>query len=107
MDTSFYQNLKLAILNILDLPKDAIHIHIGLVIFFLTVILWKKGRIEITCLLPVLVIACLMEALDLRDDLNSLGYMRWSASLHDFTNTMLWPVLITCLAKVKLAIKPN
>ena len=102
MDISFYQNLKLTIISIIDLSKDAIHIHVGLVVFFLVVLLWKKGRFEMICILPVLVIACLMEALDLRDDLNSLGYMRWSASVHDIVNTVLWPVVVTFLAKVKV-----
>lgn len=102
MDTSFYQNLKLTIISIVDLSKDAIHIHVGLAVFFLVVLLWKKGRFEIVCILPVLIIACLMEALDLRDDLNSLGYMRWSASIHDIVNTVLWPVVLTFFARVKV-----
>ena len=102
MDTSFYQSLKLTIISIVDLSKDAIHIHIGLIVFFLFVVLWKKGRFEMICVLPVLVIACLMEAFDLRDDLNSLGHMRWSASVHDIVNTVLWPVVVAFLAKVKV-----
>ncbi len=101
MDTSFYQSFKLSIISIVDLSKDAIHIHVGLIVFFLVVFLWKKGRFEIVCVLPVLMIACLMEAFDLRDDLNSLGYMRWSASVHDIVNTALWPVVITFFAKVR------
>ncbi|MDH5218858.1 MAG: hypothetical protein OEX19_14250 [Gammaproteobacteria bacterium] len=102
MDISFYQNLKLTIISIVDLSKDAIHIHIGLVVFFLVVVLWKKGRFEVVCIVPVLVIACLMELLDLRDDLSSLGYLRWSASVHDVINTTLWPIVITILVKVKI-----
>lgn len=99
METSLYQNLKLNILSLLDLSKDAIHIHIGLMALFLAVVFWKKGRIQITCMLPVMAIAVLMEALDLRDDVNSLGYMRWSASIHDLINTIFWPFIIICLAK--------
>lgn len=102
MDISFYQNLKLTIISIVDLSKDAIHIHIGLIVFFLVVVLWKKGHFEMICVLPVLAIACLMEVFDLSDDLNSLGYMRWSASVHDIVNTVLWPVVFTFLAKVKV-----
>lgn len=41
-----------------------------------------------------------MEILDLKDDWQSLGYMRWSASIHDIVNTAIWPVIIVLLFKV-------
>jgi hypothetical protein len=93
METSAYQNLKLIILDVLSLSKDAIHIHIGLLVFFLAVVLWRRGRFDVLAVLPVLLVAGAMEVLDLRDDLGSLGYMRWSASLHDLINTVFWPTL--------------
>ena len=98
---SAYQNAKLAILSILELSRDSIHIHIGLIVFFATVVLWKKGSIEARCLIPVAVVASLMEILDLRDDYNHLGYFRMAAvtaSIHDLINTMIWPVVIVILA---------
>ena len=82
------------------------HIYVGMIVFLLVVILWKKGRFELVCVFPVLIIACLMEILDLRDDMNSLGYMRWSASAHDVVNTTLWPMVLTLLARLKV-ISPN
>ncbi len=99
MDTSFYQGLKLILLDALNLSKDAIHMHIGLIVFFLAVVVWKKGRLELACILPVLLAALTMEVLDLYDDLNSLGHMRWSASFHDILNTIFWPFVIVFLAK--------
>ncbi|OKY26603.1 hypothetical protein [Thalassotalea sp. PP2-459] len=94
METSPYQGLKLTILEFLSLSKDAIHIHIGLLVFFLAVLLWRRGRPDILALLPVFVIAGGMEVLDLQDDWASLGYMRWSASLHDLINTIFWPTFV-------------
>ena len=41
---SEYQNLKLVILSILEISKDAVHIHVGLLVFFAAVILWKRVR---------------------------------------------------------------
>ena len=99
METSAYQNLKLIILDVLSLSKDAIHIHIGLLVFFLAVVLWRRGQLDILALLPVFLVAGGMEVLDLRDDLESLGYMRWSASLHDLINTVFWPTLIVISSK--------
>lgn len=99
METSAYQHLKLIILDVLDLSRDAIHIHIGLLVFFLAVVLWRRGRFDILALLPVFLVAIGMEVLDLRDDLASLGYMRWSASLHDLINTVFWPTLVVVTSK--------
>lgn len=98
---STYQNAKLAILSILELSRDSIHLHIGLIVFFATVVLWKKGAVEARCLIPVAVVASLMEILDLRDGYNDLGYFRMAAvtaSIHDLVNTMIWPVVIVVLA---------
>lgn len=99
METSTYQNLKLEILNVVGLSKDAVHIHIGLVIFLCTVLIWKKGQVKAVCLIPVFLIALSMELLDLRDDWLSLGYMQWSASIHDMVNTTFWPVVLFCYGR--------
>jgi len=83
----------------LGLSKDAIHIHVGLAAFFMAVVFWKRGRIELACLVPVVILALGMEVLDLRDDMATFGHFRWSASLHDFFNTTIWPAIIVCLSK--------
>jgi len=72
--------------------------HIGLAVFFCVVIIWNKGRIELSCLLPVIGIALAMEALDFFDDYAALGYFRWLASLHDIINTCLWPIIIVVMS---------
>lgn len=98
---SAYQNAKLEILSILELSRDSIHIHIGLIVFFATVVLWKRGYVKASCLIPVAVVASLMEILDLRDGYIHLGYFRMAAvtaSIHDLINTMVWPVVIVLLA---------
>ncbi|MCY3771905.1 MAG: hypothetical protein OXG98_07795 [Gemmatimonadetes bacterium] len=98
---SAYQNAKLEILSILELSRDSIHIHIGLIVFFAMVVLWKKGVVKTSCLIPVAVVASLMEILDLRDGYHHLGYFRMAAvtaSIHDLINTMIWPVVIVILA---------
>lgn len=98
---SEYQNAKLIILSILEISKDAIHIHIGLIVFFAAVVLWRKGAIDARCLVPVVIVASLMEILDLRDDYRSVDRIRMvavTASIHDLLNTMFWPVIIVILA---------
>ena len=97
---SEYQEAKRIIVSILELSKDSIHMHVGLIVFFLAVVLWKKGSIEARCLIPVAIVASLMEILDLRYDYVSLGYFRLNAitaSIHDLINTTFWPVVIVVL----------
>ncbi|MDE2845869.1 MAG: hypothetical protein OXO51_04100 [Gemmatimonadota bacterium] len=100
---SDYQNLKLVILSILEISKDAIHIHVGLFVFFAAVVLWRKGSIDALCLIPVVFVASLMELLDLIDDYtyhDSVRMVALTASVHDLINTVLWPVVIVVLGWV-------
>lgn len=100
---SEYQNLKLVILSILEISKDAIHLHIGLIVFFAAVVLWRKGSFDARCLIPVAIVASLMELLDLRDEYTFKGYIRmeaFTASVHDLINTTFWPIVIVVLARV-------
>lgn len=99
MDSSFYQSLKLQFLQHVSLSKDAIHIYIGMAVFLIAIILLNKRRIDWRCLIPVIVVAVFMEVMDLYDDLKSLGYPRWGASVHDIVNTILWPSVLTFLDK--------
>ena len=108
MTTSIYQNLKLHILSFCHLSKDAAHIYIGLLTLFIWVLLSRKPLGSLKSVIPVLMVAVTMEFLDLRDDLNSLGHMRWGASFHDIINTIFWPVVIVFIFKlglIKSAIK--
>ncbi len=81
------------------MSKDAIHVHIGLLVFFLAVVFWRRGRLDYLSLLPVFFIAGVMEFLDLKDDWVSLGYLRLSASAHDLINTVLWPTIAVVASK--------
>jgi hypothetical protein len=67
-------------------------------IFIFAVLVSGKGKMTVKCLLPVFIAALGMKIMDLYDDYNSLGYFRWSNSLHDFINTSLWPCIIVVLA---------
>jgi len=93
--------LKLHILDLVSLSRDAVHIHIGLAVFFMAVLLWEKGKVTLSCVVPVLVVAIGMELFDLYDNFGSTGSMRWLNSLHDIINTILWPVLIAMFFWIK------
>ncbi len=89
------------ILSIVDISKDAIHIYIGLLVFFIWIIITKKPLKSFISVIPVFVVALFMEMLDSRDDYNTLGFVRWKESIHDIFNTCIWPVIIVLLSKFK------
>jgi hypothetical protein len=101
MNTSIYQNIKLHFLSLIHLSKDAVHIYIGLTVFLIFVVIFKKSLSSLKSLVPVLIIAVVMEAFDLWDDFHSLGQCRWLASLHDIKNTLFWPFILVILVKLK------
>lgn len=98
METSLVQAAKLLVVNITGLSKDALHIHLGLVAFLAMSWLCRRSPSRLVPLVAVVVIACLGELLDMRDDLATFGYWRWQASLHDVLNTCAWPALLTLWA---------
>jgi len=95
MTTSAVQAAKLAIVAVTGLAKDALHIYVGLAVFLLILALWPGGRRTWWPLLAVVLVAIGGELFDLQDDLVSLGYWRWSASLHDVLNTVFWPAVLS------------
>lgn len=100
-----YQDLKLIILELTGLSRDAIHIYIGMSVFFAMVAIFRKGKIEAVSLLPVLAAAAAMEIADLYESYSSMGPMYWGDSVHDLINTMLWPVVIVVLVKFNHVLK--
>ena len=102
METSAVQSLKLTLLHATGLSKDALHIHVGLFIFFVVALAARKRVGNALPLVAVLVAAVTGELFDMRDDLRSLGHWRWTASLHDIVNTVAWPVAISALARTWL-----
>jgi hypothetical protein len=97
METSTVQAFKLAIVSTTGLSKDALHVYVGLALFLLAVILVRGKRSLVLPWCAALLAALMAEALDLKDDIASLGHWRWAASLHDVLNTLFWPTVLTVL----------
>ena len=93
--------MKIHVLNAVDLSRDAMHIYVGMAVLLLFVIIFQKGRFSVVSLIPVFVVAIIMEVFDLYDDSRTFGYLRWDASLHDVVNTVFWPVILVFVAKFK------
>jgi uncharacterized membrane protein YqgA involved in biofilm formation len=102
METSTPQAIKLALASTLHLSKDALHIYVGLAVFIGVAVLRKSLRAWLP-LLAVLAAAVAGEMIDARDDIATFGYWRWKASLHDIVNTLFWPTVLWCCARIGLA----
>jgi hypothetical protein len=99
METTVFQAIKLAVVSVTGLSKDALHIYIGLTVYLAACLALRKSARNWWPVLLVVLIACLGEALDMRDDIHSLGHWRWRASLHDVVNTVFWPVVLYLLGR--------
>ncbi len=97
METSTVQAAKLAIVAATGLSKDALHIYIGLAVYLTSAYFFRTRPRTYVPILLVLLVACIGEVLDMRDDVLSLGYWRWRASLHDVVNTSIWPLVLHIL----------
>ena len=100
METSAVQSIKLAIVAATGLSKDALHIYVGLAVFLAAVVVLRKPLRSIVPWLVIFAIAIAGEVLDMRDDIATLGYWRWGASLHDVLNTLFWPTMLLLIAKL-------
>jgi hypothetical protein len=70
-----YQEFKLQVLELIGLSRDAVHIYVGLLVFFWAVALLGKGRVEVPALLPVFIATAGMEAMDLYGNYRTMGSM--------------------------------
>lgn len=105
METTAVQAIKLALVSATGLSKDALHIYVGLSVFLVVATASRRSLASWLPMGAVTLAAALGELLDLRDDLLSLGYWRWSASLHDVINTAFWPTVFFLLARCNLLLQ--
>ncbi len=97
MPTSSYQGLKLAVLSVVGLSRDAAHVYVGLAVFVGWLLLTGRLRPGWGAVVAVLLVAVGLEVPDLWDDWHGLGRLRWGASAHDVANTAFWPAVLAAL----------
>lgn len=104
-----YELAKIHLVSALGINADACHIYVGLILFVLAAVVFRKRGVRTWMLIPVIVSAILGEVFDAQHQLNVLGYWEWDKSIHDILNTVLMPVVLYCLLKLRLltGIDPN
>lgn len=102
---SAFQSMKHEIVHAVYLSKDALHIYVGMAAFLVSSAFASKGLRSVFPLLVVAALALLGEVLDARDDFRKFGHWRYMSSVHDFLNTVFWPLVLWLLARYSRVIK--
>lgn len=96
---SLPQVVKLWLVDHLDLAKDALHIHVGLLLFFGSALLFRWPLRSWKPWLLVLAAALAGEISDLRDSHVYHTRIDLWRNLHDVWGTMVWPSALVVLAR--------
>lgn len=96
---TWFEANKVYMLQYSGLSRDALHIHIGIALFFLA--LWLLRRPPGSWLPAIIVLAlCLVgEVFDVLHVAQLGQHQKPFENLHDIANTMLWPVVFTLFAR--------
>lgn len=93
------QASKQVIIDLTDLAKDALHVHVGLLVFFAAALLLRWPLNSGKPWAAALFAALAGEVWDLAAAKASGAIPHLAPGWHDVWNTMLWPTIITVLAR--------
>ena len=96
---SVFQETKLLLIDTVGLSKDALHIYVGLIVFFGTALIFRLPLRDIRPWCAVLLAAMLGEAWDIYDTAVIDAPQVYAGNWHDLWNTMFWPTVIVVLAR--------
>lgn len=90
-----YGGFKDWLIEVLGLSRDALHIHIGLALFFVVVLLLRERTGGTRPWLTVLALTLLGEVADYSAMAHDGNSFVPAVHAHDIWNTMLWPTVLT------------
>jgi hypothetical protein len=91
--TSSFADLKDVLEVTLHLSRDALHVHVGLMIFLACAWLYRGPRRLLLAFGTLLGLCVLGEVADLSEPFRHGYRLNWLASGKDIVNTMFWPGL--------------
>lgn len=94
-----FQHLKQDIIDSSFLAKDALHVHIGLIVFIVVRLLWRRRGGWLVAWLVTLAVASGGEWLDHLANLGSAPDLADPEHWHDIWNTMVWPTVLLFLGR--------
>lgn len=96
---SGFQQVKSALVHLLGLPKDALHIYVGLAIFLAAAALLRRPLGSWVPIAAVVAAALIGEAWDLAETRAAGARAHWDRNWHDVWNTCFWPATLFVLAR--------
>jgi len=99
MEKSLVQSVKLQVVSITGLSKDALHVYVGMSVFLFTAAISRRSMRSRVPWLATLGVAFAGELVDAIDDLHTIGHWQWRASVHDVINTLVWPTALAIVAR--------
>ena len=91
-----YNTLKTELADYLGIAKDALHIHFGLIIFTVLVLVLRKP----TSLIPWLVVFIFEIANEIFDLFHANFHVAAFDTVKDLVNTMLWPSVALAIFRI-------
>ena len=95
----WFQQSKIALVGFLNLSKDALHIHLALLVFFGAMLIFRWRANQWKPWLLVLGVVVVGEACDIYGTYMGMDVVFWAESRKDILNSMAWPTLILLLAR--------
>lgn len=89
----------MALVQLLGLPKDALHIYVGLAIFLAAAALLRRPLGSWPPIAVVAAAALIGESWDLIDTHAAGASPHWDRNWHDLWNTCFWPAVLFLLAR--------
>lgn len=91
--TSLYNALKTDLADLLGITKDALHIHLGLAIFALIIVIFRRSPGSVLPWLGVLAFELANELLDIFHWHEGAFSFEIGDAFKDVANTMFWPTV--------------
>ena len=102
---SRFQLTKIWLSELTGLPKDALHIYGGLIVFFLAALLLRKPLRSWVPLGATVIAVLIGEAWDVFDTFSAGEEIAWLHGWHDVWNTAFWPAVLFLLARYTRLLK--
>lgn len=96
---SGFQQVKVALVQLLGLPKDALHIYVGLAIFLVSAAVLRRPLGSWLPIAAVAAAALAGEAWDLIETRAAGVRPHYDRNWHDVWNTCFWPAVLFLLAR--------
>ncbi|HEX8061936.1 MAG TPA: hypothetical protein VF535_01845 [Allosphingosinicella sp.] len=94
-----FQQAKMALVHLFGLPKDALHIYVGLAVFLAAGALLRRPLGGWLPIAAVVAAALTGEAWDLIETHQTGARIHWDRNWHDVWNTCFWPAVLFVLAR--------